>query len=182
MIPLIGTCQQRSAAWFLWGILLSSLLFYFAGMVDCDKCNSTKSLPSTGKLCPHQISNQWSVLPHHYASSVDKALKLVNLMVLGFIKLQRLPTLFSKYTSFETTTCRQNKEIHWFNFCSCEDNAKKFASYQINIKKIFSSFISLCEWSQKFMPIFQTIRFPNTIEILQKKNITEDIRHFKIAL
>ena len=100
---------------------------------------------------------------------VGKALKLVNLGFLRFIKLQRLPTLFSKYTSFETTTCRQNKEIHWFNFCSYEDNAKKFASCQINITKIFSSFISLCEWSQKFMPIFQTIRFPNTIEILQKK-------------
>ena len=55
MIPLIGTCQQRSGAWFLWGILLSSLLFYFTDMVDCDKCNSTKSLPSKGKLCPHQI-------------------------------------------------------------------------------------------------------------------------------
>ena len=91
-------------------------------------------------------------------------------MVLGFIKLQRLPTLFSKYTSFETTTCRQNKEIHWFNFCSCKDNAKKYAFYQINITKILSSFISWCKWSQKLMPIFQTIRFPNTIEIHEKKN------------
>ena len=34
-------------------LIFTSLLF--AGMVEGDKCNTTKSLSSTGKYCPHQI-------------------------------------------------------------------------------------------------------------------------------
>ena len=52
--PLMGTCQQWRGAWFLGRIFLS-LPLLFAGMVEGDKCNTTKSLSSTGKYCPHQI-------------------------------------------------------------------------------------------------------------------------------
>ena len=53
--PLMGTCQQWSGAWFFMENILIFTSLLFAGMVEGDKCNTIKSLSSTGKYCPHQI-------------------------------------------------------------------------------------------------------------------------------
>ena len=63
------------------------------------------------------------MLPHHYASLVTlvvilvRSILLINsvsltAMIFRLYNTAKIAKNFSKYTSFETTTCRQNNKVH----------------------------------------------------------------------
>ena len=110
------------------------------------------------------------MLPHHYAPLVTLVVILVlSILLINSVSLTAIifrlyntamiANNFSKYTSFETTTFRQNNKVHWFNFNAVKMLQRSLHHTTLIQDKMFG-FTSLFDWFRKFMPVFQTIKFP----------------------